>query len=95
MPASGIIPSLNMGRFSYFFTYRTVLLIWNDGLIRLPVAVFGLSYHSNHHRCNRGSSTLWAPQILQWYCGLQYPFVLLSAGSLLWDLRQARILVSI
>gem|GEM_PF-2158367 len=29
-----MIPSLSMGRFSCFFTHRTMFLIWNHGLIR-------------------------------------------------------------
>jgi len=37
MLASGIIPLLNMGGFSRFFTHRAMFLIWNHGLIRFPI----------------------------------------------------------
>jgi len=37
MLTSDIIPSLNMERFSRFFTHKVMLLTWNHGLIHFPI----------------------------------------------------------
>jgi len=55
MLASGIIPPLNMSRFSRFFTHWAMLLICNHGLILFPIA------SGNHGFLHAGG--LWSQSI--------------------------------